>query len=392
MALLVQKFGGTSVGSIERIEAVAERVIQTRQLGHKVVVVLSAMSGETNRLLGLAKQIDEVPTPRELDVLLTAGEQVSIALLAMAINKRGFNAVSMTADQVTIRTDNAFNNANIISIDTDRLESQLEQGKIVIVAGFQGRDSHNNITTLGRGGSDTTAVAVAGALKADECQIFTDVDGVYTTDPRIVPSAARLPEIHFDHMQTMAACGAKVLQLQSVEYARMHKVPLRVLSSFEEGEGTLVNFETQHSPVMVGIALQRQQALIHIDVPLAELQQQVDLFGLQVWAVTNTAQSAQIVVANDDLARLRLVFDNKMRHISDVSTLSMVGDNVVTVAEAVVTTLSNTNIQVHHNKQMTDCVSLLINEADHQTAVEVIHRQFVVNQELLGNPSLLAVS
>ncbi|OAN12606.1 aspartate kinase [Photobacterium jeanii] len=392
MALLVQKFGGTSVGSIERIEAVAERVIQTRQLGHKVVVVLSAMSGETNRLLGLAKQIDEVPTPRELDVLLTAGEQVSIALLAMALNKRGFNAVSMTADQVTIRTDNAFNNANIISIDTDKLESQLDQGKIVVVAGFQGRDSDNNITTLGRGGSDTTAVAVAGALKADECQIFTDVDGVYTTDPRIVPAALRLPEIHFDHMQTMAACGAKVLQLQSVEYAQMHQVPLRVLSSFEDGEGTLVTFNTQYSSQVVGIAVQRSQALIEIAQSMDALQQQLELFGLRFWMVANTAQSAQIVVAIDDLPRLRLVFDNKMRHISDVATLSMVGDNVMTVTDAVTTALNNTNIQVHHNKQITDCVSLLIDETDHQVAMETIHRDFVNSQEILGNPSLLAVS
>jgi aspartate kinase len=226
VALLVQKFGGTSVGSIERIEAVAERVIKARQCGHQVVVVLSAMAGETNRLLGLAKQIDTIPTPRELDVLLAAGEQVSIALLAMALNKRGYSAISLTADQVVIHTDNNFNNATIHEVETQNMTTLLGQGDIVVVAGFQGRDIDGNITTLGRGGSDTTAVAIASALNADECQIFTDVDGVYSTDPRIVPSAARLDVIHFDYMTCMARLGAKVLQLQSVEYACQHRVPL----------------------------------------------------------------------------------------------------------------------------------------------------------------------
>lgn len=249
MALLVQKFGGTSVGTTSRIEAVAELIIRTVQAGHKVVAVVSAMAGETNRLLGLAQQIDTRAASRELDVLAAAGEQVTIALLSIALIKRGYPAVSLLADQVSIHTDNKFGKARIERIDTERLYAELEQGHIVVVAGFQGRDMEGNVTTLGRGGSDTSAVALAAALKADECQIYTDVDGVYTIDPRICPQARRLSTIPFADMLELASLGAKVLHSRSVEYAGRFQVPVRVLSTFRPDAGTLVVYE---DPVMQG--------------------------------------------------------------------------------------------------------------------------------------------
>ncbi len=270
MALLVQKFGGTSVGSIDRIEAVAEKVTSYRDQGHDMVVVVSAMSGETNRLIELAQQIDPQARGRELDVLLTTGEQATIALLAMALEKRGYPARSYTGGQVKITTDSAHNKARIKSIDHEKITDDLAQGRIVVVAGFQGVDEHNNITTLGRGGSDTTGVALAAALKADECQIFTDVDGVYTTDPRVEPEARRLQTITFEEMLEMASLGSKVLQIRAVEFAQKYKVPLRVLSSFEEGEGTLITTEYGAEKIMEqalisGIAFNRDEAQLTIN-------------------------------------------------------------------------------------------------------------------------------
>ena len=240
MALIVQKFGGTSVGSPERIAAVAEKVAAYRDKGDSVVVVVSAMSGETNRLLDLAAAVTDTPVPRELDVLLSTGEQVTIALLCMALEKLGCAARSYTGGQVQILTDSVHNKARIREIDDQRMQADLDTGRVVVVAGFQGVDDDGNITTLGRGGSDTTAVALAAALKADECQIYTDVDGVYTTDPRIEPKARRLDRITFEEMLEMASLGSKVLQIRSVSFAGRYNVPLRVLSSFEEGEGTLI--------------------------------------------------------------------------------------------------------------------------------------------------------
>ena len=242
MALIVQKYGGTSVGSSERIRAVAERVKRARDQGHQVVVVVSAMSGETDRLIGLAKQIQERPVPRELDVLLSTGEQVTIALLAMALDALDCPARSYTGAQVHILTDSAYNKARIHDIDAVRVRADLDAGRVVVIAGFQGIDAAGNITTLGRGGSDTSAVAVAAALKADECQIYTDVDGVYTTDPRVEPKARKLDRITFEEMLEMASLGSKVLQIRAVEFAGKYKVPLRVLSSFDEGAGTLITF------------------------------------------------------------------------------------------------------------------------------------------------------
>jgi aspartate kinase len=267
MSLIVQKYGGTSVGSIERIERVAEKVIGYRNRGHDVVVVVSAMSGETDRLLGLARGITSRPKPRELDVLLATGEQVTIALLCIALEKRGYPARSYTGSQVHILTDSAFNKARIKDIESRHMRADLEAGRVVVVAGFQGIDEHGNITTLGRGGSDTTAVALAAALKAAECQIFTDVDGVYTTDPRVVPEARRLERITFEEMLEMASLGSKVLQIRSVEFAGKYNVPLRVLSSFEEGEGTLITYEEatlMEDPLVSGIAFSRNEAKLTI--------------------------------------------------------------------------------------------------------------------------------
>ncbi|MEA3278543.1 MAG: aspartate kinase [Pseudomonadota bacterium] len=266
MALIVQKYGGTSVGSIERIEVVAERVKSWRDRDDQVVVVVSAMSGETDRLVGLAKAIQEQPAPRELDVLLSTGEQVTIALLSMALEELGCPARSYTGGQVHVLTDSAHNKARIRDIDGARVKADLDAGRVVVIAGFQGVDEQGNITTLGRGGSDTSAVAVAAALKADECQIYTDVDGVYTTDPRIEPKARKLERITFEEMLEMASLGSKVLQIRSVEFAGKYKVPLRVLSSFEEGEGTLITFEEEavEEAVISGIAFNRDEAKLTI--------------------------------------------------------------------------------------------------------------------------------
>ena len=267
MALIVQKFGGTSVGSVERIEAVAEKIIGFRDHGDDVVVVVSAMSGETNRLTALAQEMMGQPTVREMDVLLSTGEQVTIALLSMALEKRGYGARSFTGGQVRILTDDAHTRARIREIDSTRVLAQLEQQNVVVVAGFQGVNEAGCITTLGRGGSDTTAVALAAALKADECQIYTDVKGVYTTDPRVVEGARLLKTVTFEEMLELASLGAKVLQIRSVEFAGKYRVPLRVLSSFEEGEGTLISFEgdeAMEDPSIAGIAFERDEAKLTV--------------------------------------------------------------------------------------------------------------------------------
>ncbi|MCG2634898.1 MAG: aspartate kinase [Gammaproteobacteria bacterium] len=266
MSLLVQKFGGTSMGSPESIKQVVKRVTQARDAGHGVAVVVSAMSGETNRLLELAHNMVTAPVAEDLDVLLSTGEQVSIALLAMALRELGVPVRSYTGAQVTIRTDNTHGKARILDIETDNIEADLTAGRVVVVAGFQGVEESGRITTLGRGGSDTTAVALAAALKADECQIFTDVDGVYTTDPRMVSSARRLERITFEEMLEMASLGARVLQIRSVEFAGKYQVPLRVLSTFEDGPGTLISFEdsAMEQALISGIAFNRDEAKITV--------------------------------------------------------------------------------------------------------------------------------
>ncbi|MEJ2042197.1 MAG: aspartate kinase [Reinekea sp.] len=274
MALYVQKFGGTSVATTERIKAVAEKIKRFRDQGDDVVVVVSAMSGETNRLIGLAKDISAEPSPREMDVLVSTGEQVTIALLTMAIHELGLDAKSYTGDQIRILTDSTYTKARIKDIDVESVQSDINAGRVVVVAGFQGVDEQGNTTTLGRGGSDTSAVAIAAALKADECQIYTDVDGVYTTDPRVVERARRMEQITFEEMLEMASLGSKVLQIRSVEFAGKYRVPLRVLSSFVEGEGTLITFEggqKMEQPIISGIAFNRDEAKLTLvgvpDVP-----------------------------------------------------------------------------------------------------------------------------
>ena len=274
MTLIVQKYGGTSVGSIDRIRNVASKVAKFHDQGHDLVVVVSAMSGVTNNLVAMANELQKEPSPREMDVLLATGEQTTIALLCMALESIGYAAKSYTGAQVRILTDSAFTKARIVSIDDEKIRADLAQGTIVVVAGFQGVDEAGNITTLGRGGSDTTGVALAAALKADECQIYTDVDGVYTTDPRVVPEARRLDRITFEEMLEMASQGSKVLQIRSVEFAGKYNVPLRVLSSFEEGPGTIIVSEDEammEDPVISGIAFTRDETKLSIlgvpDVP-----------------------------------------------------------------------------------------------------------------------------
>ena len=268
MALIVQKFGGTSVANTDRIKNVAKRVARWKAQGHDIIVVPSAMSGETNRLIGLAKEISASPEPRELDVIASTGEQVTIGLLAMAMHEEGLKAKSYTGPQVRVLTDSTFTKARILQIDDARIRKDLADGYVVVVAGFQGADENGNITTLGRGGSDTSAVALAAALNADECQIYTDVDGVYTTDPRVVPEARKLDTITFEEMLEMASLGSKVLQIRSVEFAGKYKVKLRVLSSFEdEGEGTLITVEEDSSmeqPIISGIAFNRDEAKLTV--------------------------------------------------------------------------------------------------------------------------------
>lgn len=266
MSLIIQKYGGTSVGSVERIQAVARKVKQQREHGDDVVVVVSAMSGETDRLIALAKAIQPEPLPREFDVLLSTGEQVTIALLSMALDAIGCPARSYTGAQVQVLTDSAHNKARIRDIDDARVRADLDAGRVVVVAGFQGIDQHGNITTLGRGGSDTSAVAMAAALKADECQIYTDVDGVYTTDPRIEPKARKLERITFEEMLEMASLGSKVLQIRAVEFAGKYQVPLRVLSSFQEGAGTLISFEEDavEEAKISGIAFAKDEAKLTV--------------------------------------------------------------------------------------------------------------------------------
>ena len=268
MALLVQKFGGTSVASVERIAAVADRVARSRAAGHQVAVVVSAMAGETDRLLALAASIRNPPRGRELDVVLASGEQASIGLVAMALEARGCPACSYTGAQVRIHTDSSFNRARILNIDSARLRADLDAGRVVVVAGFQGVDEAGSVTTLGRGGSDTTGVALAVALGADECQIYTDVDGVYTADPRIVPNARRLDRLTFEEMLELASLGAKVLQIRAMEFASKYRVPLRVLSSFEDGPGTVIvpeeEEEGMEQPLISGVAFNRDEAKITV--------------------------------------------------------------------------------------------------------------------------------
>ncbi|QZP33080.1 aspartate kinase [Pseudomonas sp. DR48] len=403
MALIVQKFGGTSVGTVERIEQVADKVKKFRDAGDDLVVVLSAMSGETNRLIDLAKQIsgDGQPVPRELDVIVSTGEQVTIALLAMALIKRGVPAVSYTGNQVRILTDSAHNKARILQIDDQKIRGDLKAGRVVVVAGFQGVDEHGNITTLGRGGSDTTGVALAAALKADECQIYTDVDGVYTTDPRVVSMAQRLDKITFEEMLEMASLGSKVLQIRAVEFAGKYNVPLRVLHSFKEGPGTLITIdeeETMEQPIISGIAFNRDEAKLTIrgvpDTPgvafkilgpISAANIEVDMIVQNV-AHDNTTDFTFTVHRNDFQAA-QTVLENTAREIGarevvgdiKIAKVSIVGVGMRShagVASRMFESLAKESINIQMISTSEIKVSVVIEEKYLELAVRALHTAF----------------
>ena len=401
MALYVQKYGGTSVGTVERIEAVADKLQRFKEEGHDLVVAVSAMSGETNRLIGLANAIQDDPSPREMDVLVSTGEQVTIALLCMALQKRGIQARSYTGSQVRILTDSAHMKARIQGIDVERMRGDLEAGRVVVVAGFQGVDAEGNITTLGRGGSDTTGVALAAALKADECQIYTDVDGVYTTDPRVVEDAQRLEKITFEEMLEMASLGSKVLQIRSVEFAGKYKVPLRVLSSFKDGPGTLITTEeeeTVEKPVISGIAFNRDEAKLTVqgvpDIPgvasrilgpISDANIEVDMI-VQNIAADQTTDFTFTVHRNDytkaetilrgiakDLGAREVVGNNKIAKVSIVG-VGMRSHAGVASKMFDALALENINIQMISTSEIK--VSVVIAEKYLELAVRSLHSAF----------------
>jgi aspartate kinase len=402
MALIVQKYGGTSVGTTERIKNVAQRVARFKAQGHQVVVVVSAMSGETNRLIALAKGIQSHPDPRETDVLVATGEQVTIALLSMALMEMGLKAKSYTGAQVRILTDDAHTKARILSIDEENLRRDLNAGYVAVVAGFQGVDERGNITTLGRGGSDTTGVALAAALKADECQIYTDVDGVYTTDPRIVPEARKLKTITFEEMLEMASLGSKVLQIRSVEFAGKYKVKLRVLSSFEEeGEGTLITFEedAMEQPIISGIAFNRDEAKITvlgvpdrpgiayaILGPVADANIDVDMIIQNVGADGTTTDFTFTVHRNEfakALGILQAVQDSigarEVKGDDKIAKLSLVGVGMRShsgIASSMFKTLAAESINIQMISTSEIKISVVIDEKYLELAVRVLHKAF----------------
>ena len=408
MALIVQKYGGTSVANPERIKNVARRVAKFHAKGHQVVVVLSAMSGETNRLIGLAKEMQAHPDPRELDVIISTGEQVTIGLLAMALKDLGLKAKSYTGGQVRILTDDAHTKARIVSIDEERIRQDLENDCIVVVAGFQGMDAEGNITTLGRGGSDTTGVAIAAALRADECQIYTDVDGVYTTDPRVVSDARRLKTITFEEMLEMASLGSKVLQIRSVEFAGKYKVKLRVLSSFEEeGEGTLITFEENdkmEQAIISGIAFNRDEAKItvigapdkpgiayQILGPVSDANIDVDMI-IQNVGIDGTTDFSFTVHRNEFTKAMSILNDQVQPNIgarqvvgdNRAAKVSVVGVGMrshVGIASKMFRTLADEGINIQMISTSEIKISVVIDEKYLELAVRVLHKAFDLDQE-----------
>lgn len=400
----MQKFGGTSVGSLERIEAVAEQIIQTKSRGHQVVAVLSAMSGETNRLLDLAHQLDANPSPRELDMLLASGEQVSISLLAMALIKRGYSAVSLLANQIGLRTNNRFNKARIKYIDNTRMLTELQQGHVVIVAGFQGCDDEGNVTTLGRGGSDTSAVAIAASLQAKECQIFTDVDGVYTTDPRIEAQAKKLDQVSFEEMLEMASSGAKVLHSRSVEFAGAHKMPLRVLSSFKSGSGTKINFNEANltnNPV-TAIASQKDEAMLtlfgisndsllkkELFLALAEADIEVDM--IQQASINHKSNDLIFTLHRNDYLKADEIVNGLIRsNLLDKSCgddklvkMSLIGSGIrsnTKVSRQLFECLHENNIELFLISSSEIKISFLVKPQVHDLLVKALHQKFKLDQ------------
>jgi aspartate kinase len=405
MALIVQKYGGTSVANPDRIRNVARRVARYKAMGHQVVVVVSAMSGETNKLIALAKDVMAEPDPRELDVIVSTGEQVTIGLTALALLELGIKAKSYTGQQVKILTDDAFGKARILDIAQHNIKQDLNDGYVVVVAGFQGADEHGNITTLGRGGSDTTGVALAAALKAEECQILTDVDGVYTTDPRLVPEARRLEKITFEEMLELASQGSKVLQIRSVEFAGKYKVKLRVLSSFEdEGEGTLITFEEDkdsdmEEPIISGIAFNRDEAKItvlgvpdtpgiayQILGPIADANIDVDMI-IQNQGADGTADFTFTVHKNEMNKALGILRDKvqsgiKAREINGddkIAKVSVVGVGMrshVGVASQMFRTLAEEGINIQMISTSEIKIAVVIDEKYMELAVRVLHKAF----------------
>ncbi|ENM3803431.1 aspartate kinase [Vibrio cholerae] len=379
--LIVQKFGGTSVGSIERMQTVAEHIIKAKNDGNQVVVVVSAMAGETNRLVGLAQQVDSVPNARELDVLLSAGEQVSMALVAMTLHKMGYVARSLTGAQANIVTDNQHNDATIKHIDTRTITELLEQDFIVIVAGFQGINENGDITTLGRGGSDTSAVALAGALNADECQIFTDVDGIYTCDPRIVPSARKLDVIDFPSMEEMARKGAKVLHLPCVQYAWKHAVPLRVLSTFEVNQGSLIKGSAATHAVC-GIAIQRDMTLIRVESEsFPSIIKQCQMLGIEVCTtIEEPCTNSAFVIKRDAYAKLQLVGAEKIRDSEPVSLITKVGLQAGALVTHARQTLAQHGIDVRYVSASEQSSMLMLDSANVDRAANILHETYVTSE------------
>ena len=405
MSLIVQKYGGTSVGTVERIEAVAKKVAACHREGNQLVVAVSAMSGETNRLIGLANEISSDTNLREMDVLVSTGEQVTIALLCMALQKLGIDALSYTGSQVRILTDNAHGKARIKEIDSHRLQGALQAGKVVVVAGFQGVDEEGNITTLGRGGSDTTAVALAAALQADECQIYTDVDGVYTTDPRLVSDARRLDKITFEEMLEMASQGSKILQIRSVEFAGKYSVPLRVLSSFEEGPGTLISLEEDdqmEKPLVSGIAFNRDEAKLTIrgipDQPgvaykvlgaISEANIEIDVIVQNVAkdnsaSITFTVNKTDLSQAEEllgeianDLGALEVDSDKR---IAKVSIVGVGMRSHAGVAAKMFEALSNEGINIQLITTSEIKITVVIEERYLELAVRALHSVFELSE------------
>ena len=404
MALLVQKYGGTSMGSVERIEHVASKVAAARARGDQVVVVVSAMSGETDRLIKLAKAIDPRPVSRELDQMIATGEQVTIAMLAIALEKMGVRARSYTGAQVAIRTDQAYNKARIKHIETERLLADCNAGIVPVVAGFQGIDDDGNITTLGRGGSDTTGVALAAALKADECQIYTDVDGVYTTDPRVEPKARRLNRITFEEMLELASLGSKVLQIRSVEFAGKYKVPLRVLSTFVDGPGTLITldeFKTEsgvEEPLIAGIAFSRDEAQLTVAGvpdrpgiaaailgPIGDANIEVDMIVQNVGADGTT--DFTFTVSRGELDRAAEVSTKVVdalgaqgiRTATDICKVSLVGVGMRShagIAARMFKTLAAESINIRMISTSEIKISVVIEDKYLELAVRALHKAF----------------
>ncbi len=405
MALIVQKYGGTSVGSIERIFAVAERVKRYRDRGDQVVVVVSAMSGETNRLIALANEIDEANDPREMDVLVSTGEQVTIALLSMALQKIDCPARSYTGGQVHILTDSAYSKARIRDIDGARVKADLDKGKVVVIAGFQGVDERGHITTLGRGGSDTTAVAMAAALEADECQIYTDVDGVYTTDPRVEPNARRLARITFEEMLEMASLGSKVLQIRAVEFAGKYNVPLRVLSSFDEGEGTLITFEEEsmEQAKISGIAFNRDEAKLtilgvpdqpgvafKILGPISDQNIEVDMIVQNIAADTNTTDFT-FTVNRGDFKRTKAILEKTADAMGarevlgddKIVKISLVGVGMRShagIASKMFESLANEGINIRMISTSEIKISVVVDEKYLELGVRALHEAFELEE------------